>query len=193
MTLARCLGGRVCLAPAVILAKFILILQRDLIFQWCIHFPLYKTFTYLVPSHAENCQTSWVLCTESHPALEADQQHSVRAFLRWLEKPVCYTTVYWLQWSICFSVFLGLCQREENMLNLQSAGSFNQCQNWFTVSYKEPRLYHKKRGSCGAGGMVEEGCSYYEAVLGVGEYRDPGLCHMQWCTGFSPSKAQCLI
>lgn len=86
MTLARCLGGRLCLAPAVISAKFILVLWRDLIFQGCIHFPLYKTCTYLVPSRAEGCQTSWVLCTESHPTQEPDQQHSVRAFLRWLEK-----------------------------------------------------------------------------------------------------------
>lgn len=85
MTLARCLGWRVYLPPAVISAKFILILQGDLLFHWCIRFPLYKTFTYLVPGRAEGCKTSWVLCTESHPAQEPDQQHS-GAFLRWLEK-----------------------------------------------------------------------------------------------------------
>lgn len=82
------------------------------------------------------------------------------------------------------------------MLNLQSIDSFKQCQSCFTLSYTvwRPDCTTKEEDPAhGAGGMVEESCSYCEALLGVGEYTDPGLCHMEWCTGISPSKVQCLI
>lgn len=41
--------------------------------------------------------------------------------------------------------------------------------------------------------MVEEGCSYYEAVLGVVNTQILVINHIQWFTSISPSKVQSLI
>lgn len=104
--LARCFGGRAGLIPAVISAKFILILQRGLIFQWCLCFPLTVQGVYISGSQSHWRQlskpNSWHTKerTKSHPAWELDQQRAV-----WFEKTLHYTIVYWLQRSIGASVF----------------------------------------------------------------------------------------